>query len=433
MYSSLQEVAPLSYSFIGGYFLNTYFAHFEEALNLAARQHEGEDDASTISVTSTTTPRPKKTYTLIKAGNVGYTAILLFARDPEKVSAVQQAEVGFGAAEMGNKGAVALRLGYNFSEDGEGDPVELTFVATHLAAMEWNLPRRNANWATIMRGLTFENPEDVLNNHKNGDATPQSSDGDGDGDNADEDETTRLLHDQHDQQHARLQRQIHDLSVYKPTSHLFVAGDLNYRISTVGPRPGARMPTIDPGSPDHYPKFLPLDQLTREREAGRTLHGLSEAPVTFPPTYKYDILPSGSTRGHRQAEDDIQWKFASHRYPGWTDRVLYLDNPSAPLQVQSYDAFPVLRSSDHRPVYLRVSVPVEPVGGTGENDPRTRLPTEIDPEAWDKRVAGRRRELVAGWSMFLWTTQEGACILGAVLAVGFGAYWFANRGLGGGM
>lgn len=473
----MQEVAPLSYSFIGGYFLNRYFSRFEEALNLAATKFE-EGDASTIAVdptatAATTTPTPtttpRKPYSLIRSGNVGYTAILLFARDPEKATNVQQAEVGFGAAEMGNKGAAGLRLGYSIGGDGSGDePVELTFVATHLAAMEWNLPRRNANWAAIMRGLTFENPEEVLNKHKDGEGPPapnssgsrdggggdnnDDNDGDDGDDNVDDGETTRLLQNEHDQHHARLQRQIHNLSVYKPTSHLFVAGDLNYRISTVSPRPGARVPAMDPGSPDHYPKFLPLDQLTRERRAGRTLHGLSEAPITFPPTYKYDILPPSSSHGgggrgyHLQAEDGVRWKFAPHRYPGWTDRVLYLDNPSAPLQVRSYDAFPVVRSSDHRPVYLRISVPAGPIGKGGpsaaaaaaaadadggdedDDDPRSRLPIEIDPEAWERRAAARRREVVVGWGMFLWSTREGACILGALLAAGFGAYWLTHRG-----
>jgi hypothetical protein len=33
-----------------------------------------------------------------------------------------------------------------------------------------------------------------------------------------------------------------------------------------------------------------IDLITRERRAGRTLHGLAEAPVEFGPTYKFDVL-----------------------------------------------------------------------------------------------------------------------------------------------
>ncbi|KAF7544963.1 hypothetical protein G7046_g9669 [Stylonectria norvegica] len=169
---SLQEVAPLSYAFIGGYFLAPYLARFEEAVNLAAARHGNDDDddgqQDGVPATPTTTAAAAapssntskaKPYTLVRAKNVGYTAIVLLARDPARLRNIQEAEVGFGAAEMGNKGAVGLRMLY----EGQGDETtELTFVATHLAAMEWNLPRRNANWAAIMRGMAFENPEDVV-------------------------------------------------------------------------------------------------------------------------------------------------------------------------------------------------------------------------------------------------------------------------------
>ncbi|GKT96401.1 endonuclease exonuclease phosphatase [Colletotrichum tofieldiae] len=63
---SLQEVAPLSYSFIGGYFLSPYLARFEEALNLAATRYTSEytpneesndvSDDDTISVKTTALP-----------------------------------------------------------------------------------------------------------------------------------------------------------------------------------------------------------------------------------------------------------------------------------------------------------------------------------------------------------------------------------------
>ncbi|KAF5567732.1 phosphatidylinositol phosphate phosphatase [Fusarium napiforme] len=434
---SLQEVAPLAYSFIGGYFLNPYLSRYEQAINIAA-QHIIDDLSSRNSETVNTAPTalPSKPYTLVRGKNVGYTAILLFAREPSRLKNIQEAEVGFGAAEIGNKGAVGLRMLYEV----DGGSSELTFVATHLAAMEWNLPRRNANWAAIMRGMAFENPEVVVNSYKTSVTpspalTPPAED---------EPERARLLdNNEHNEQHLQLQQQLHNISVFRPSSFLFVAGDLNYRISTTSPPPSATFPSLDPDSENYYPDFFRLDQLTRERNAGRALHGLSEHEVRFPPTYKYDVLPPRP--GTREPELDVPWKFAVHRYPSWTDRILFLDVPSwlkkgnsqdPKLNVRAYDCLPVLRMSDHRPVYLRIDVPLISPSDMAppsdldcgvSKDPRARLPMEIDPEAWERRAAARRKEIMAGWSMYLWSTKEGACILATVLAFGAGVYWLHRR------
>ncbi|KAL0937376.1 endonuclease/Exonuclease/phosphatase [Colletotrichum truncatum] len=439
---SLQEFAPLSYSFIGGYFLSPYFARYEEALNLAATRYtsgtnDGSDD-DTITV-QPTPPAPVRPYTLVRARNVGMTGIMLFARNPEAILRVQEAEVGFGAAEMGNKGAVALRVLYEGkAADGGKKETELTFVATHLAAMEWNLPRRNANWAAIMRGLTFENPENILSPKKN--ALRAAANGEGQNEDNGE-EGLHLLHGEHHAQNLALQERLQEISVFKPSSHLFVGGDLNYRISTTSPPPMATFPSLDPESEHHYSRFFILDQLTRERQAGRTLHGMSEAEVKFPPTYKYTVLPPDHSRVKVDGVEDVPWVFAPHRYPGWTDRILFLDVPSwvkskpQKVDVKAYDAMPVVRSSDHRAVYLRAAVPllteeelaptsVESTGGAV--DPRLVLPVAIDPEAWERRAAARRKEMLVGWSMFLWSTKQGALVLATLLAVGASAWWLSQ-------
>jgi hypothetical protein len=426
-HSSLQEVAPLSYSFIGSYFLNPYLARYEDALNLAAARCATEEpEQDVVSVT----PTPK-TYTLVRSQNVGMTVLMLFSKNPAALHHIQEAEVGFGAAEMGNKGAAGVRVTYG--DTASGKSTELTFVATHLAAMEWNLPRRNANWAAIMRGLTFENPEDILRPTK---ALPEperlgpTRSGDA------SDEFIGLLHDEHHAHSLELQRRLQDISVFKPSSHLFVAGDLNYRISTTSPPPLATFPSLDPDSESYYPRFFALDQLTREKAAGRTLHGMEEAEVGFPPTYKYVVLPQ---EVDETLEMDVPWVFAPHRYPSWTDRILYLDIPAwardkGSMDVRSYDCLPVIRTSDHRPVFLRVSVPLlsaedmEPPASASQEDaesvnPRLTLPVAIDPEAWGRRAAARRREVMAGWSMFLWSTKQGALVLATVLLFGISGWW----------
>ncbi|KZZ89673.1 Endonuclease/exonuclease/phosphatase [Moelleriella libera RCEF 2490] len=443
---SLQELAPLSPSFIGDYFLHPYFSRFDDAVNLAARRHEGGSSAgparAPVSATSNSADSDatgaKKPYTLLAAHNVGYTAVLLFARDPKRIQDLRDAQVGFGAAEMGNKGAVGLRMLYDVNGDGQ-QATELTFVATHLAAMEWNLPRRNANWAAIVRGMTFEDPKVVLQNASGGVGT----------------ESDRLLQDtaadddDDDEDRSRARRRLHDISIYKPTSHLFVAGDLNYRISTTSPPPNAAFPSLDAASENFYPRFFPLDQLTRERTAGRTLHGLSEHEVKFPPTYKYNVLPKKAPTSDED-ETEVPWEFAPHRYPGWTDRVLYLDVPSwvkktqqadsPKMAVKAYNALPLMRTSDHRAVYLRIDVPlvsreemIPPASllreqaSSSSTDPRLRLPVDVNPEAWTRRRAARRLELITGWSAFLWSTKEGAWVLATFLAVGIGSYWWLYK------
>lgn len=443
--SSLQEVAPLSYSFIGAYFLNPYYARYEEALNLAsARLLEAKALPSDGSQASPRpTPRP---YTLVRAKNVGMTAILLFARDPTHIHKIEEAERGFGAADMGNKGAVGLRVTWSDAPNGATTPAtEVTLVATHLAAMEWNLKKRNANWRTIVSGLTFANPRDILpgpfpadtsaprpDQSGAGDTNPRPSSTDDDDDN---DDTQALLptaptNSLSESDLAALQA----TSIFKPTSHLFLFGDLNYRISTTTPPPLADFPSFDPSSPNYFPAFLPRDQLTQERLAGRTFHGLSEPPITFGPTYKFDVLPDYTAEEATNAAavragatqngiPEVPWRFAPHRWPGWCDRVLFLDEG---VEVRAYDALPVVRSSDHRAVFLRAAVAPLREGAVvtrREGDPRVEMPVQVDVHAWERRAAARRKELVVGWTAFFWSTREGAVVMATVMVVVVGGWW----------
>jgi len=463
--SSLQEVAPLSYAFIGSYFLNPYYARYEEALNLAATRflestagdHGSEYPAGVERISP---PRP---YTLVRAKNVGMTALLLFARDPSAVQAVEEAECGFGAADMGNKGAVGLRVTWG---QEPGRTTEVTLVATHLAAMEWNLKKRNANWRTIVSSLTFANPRAALPGVFPASTLPPTRDRSGAGGKkllaADSSESSEAEDDEDDgatsrpllarsltaEQRATLQ----DMSIFKPTSHLFVAGDLNYRIGSTTPSPLAPFPSFDPESVHYYPSFLPRDQLTQERLAGRAFHGMTEAPITFGPTYKYNVLRSAQGAANEAAIrsgaapngiPEVPWRFASHRWPGWCDRVLYLDLPSwvsgkennkRAIEVKAYDSLPVVQSSDHRAVYFRASIPVVAAEemlspsakavAAGASDPRAVLPVPVDVHAWERRAAARRKEILVGWSAFLWSTKEGAVVLATLFLLFVGAWWF---------
>ncbi len=422
--------------------------------------HDGDDDdthaSSTASLVGSKTP-----YTLVRAKNVGMTAILLFARDPAAIRSIEEAECGFGAADMGNKGAVGLRV--TWQQQPHDAPTEVTFVAAHLAAMEWNLKKRNANWRAIVAGLTFANPLTVLpaNLIPPATTTPDRS-GAGDttapptGDSPDPSEEEEeeeedsaaepLLPDSQSPSELTTSPAIRTLSLFKPTSHLFLAGDLNYRTSLTTPPPLAPFPSFSPSSRQYHALvFAQHDQLTQERLANRTLHGMSEAPVKFGPTYKFDVLPdwpegtAGRPLGETEELGEVPWRFAPHRWPGWTDRVLYLDGFGGEkvVEVLAYKALPVVRSSDHRAVGFRARVgPVvvpEGVEVEGEDedeggvvDPRVRLPVAVDVHAWERRAAARRKELVLGWSALVWSTREGAMFLGTVLLLGVGGWWVST-------
>lgn len=257
-------------------------------------------------------------------------------------------------------------------------------------------------------------------------------------------------------------RQLHNASIFKPGAHLFVAGDLNYRISTDTPPALAPFPTLEL---ENFQKFFEKDQLTRERRAGRTLHGLSEAPIKFPPTYKIKTLsPEKAADAVNREEfesgggDVVPWKWASHRWPGWCDRILYLDIPSwvkkqqqqrhkgsrlpAEVTVHRYHSMPTMLSSDHQPVYLRASVPLltaeelsppadweeeasaeEGEDGAVKVDPRLRLPVPIDTGAWERRATARRREVMTGMTTLFFSTREGAVVLGTVAVVSLLSWW----------
>lgn len=410
IFLSIQEIAPVTYSFIGGTLLAPYFAALNHAVQKAAR------DLSPAAGDVGTDP-----YTLISAYHVGMTAIMIFARDPAKIRDLETAGVGVGVMDAGNKGAAGVRLTYHDAASGPNARTTLTFVAAHLAAMEEEVARRNEDWKNIVRGLVFS-PRG---------AQPPAG------------RSTTQLSPESDQQPLLSESSTsQDASIYKPTSHLFVAGDLNYRTSVLKPHAvdydeRFPQPNQEESSPKHHSRLFENDQLTQERLAGRTLHGLVEAPVTFPPTYKYD-----NTKGPWLTPDDQieMWSWYRHRWPSWCDRILYLDipswlrssNPEAKFIVHKYTALPVFPTSDHRPVALSISVPLVPIPEPNEaevaaaeaagDEPRVKMPFEINPDWNSRRVWARRSEIVMGSLLYL-TTKEGFGILLATISGIVGGYY----------
>ena len=109
-------------------------------------------------------------------------------------------------------------------------------------------------------------------------------------------------------------------------------GDLNYRIDTMG-----RDTVVKAINANNLPKLLERDQLlvSRRRNPGFRLRAFTESPITFAPTYKYDV---GSDRYDSSEK---------HRSPAWCDRILYRGTGRIKqLEYRRHD----LRTSDHRPV-----------------------------------------------------------------------------------
>lgn len=361
---SLQEIAPIAHSFLGGSFLTTYFNAFREAVRLVAKDH--------VNVISR---------------NLGMTAIMVFAKEPTMISSLETAGVGVGLQEMGNKGAVGVRFVYA--------ETQLTFVAAHLAPMEDALLRRNEDWGNIVRGLVF------------------TAEAKAEGVRDEQDEDVPLLE-------GFRKGDDSGSGMYTPKSHLFVAGDLNYRVSATKPGAGDvqmfPQPNDDPVSPKHFMTLLERDQLVEQLKRGKTLHGFTEAGIRFPPTYK--LLTDKATG---------QWNWASHRWPSWCDRILYLEVPAwmqQKIRVNKYDVLPQLDTSDHRPVALSLSLPLKaiPEPPNGQDDIRLHPPLETRPDWRSRRAIARKKEIAVGLAAYLSLTWEGNGILLATIIGGIGGW-----------
>ncbi|RMZ78631.1 hypothetical protein DV738_g3824, partial [Chaetothyriales sp. CBS 135597] len=351
----LQEIAPIGYAFLARSLLSPYFNAFRDAVKLAGGA-----------------------YVNVVAENVGLTAIMVFAKaeTASNIKSLQTAGVGVGFAEMGNKGAVGVRLGYDVGDD----LMLITFVSAHLAPFEGGLARRNLDYQHIVQRLVFAEP--LL---KDGGPNDQTAAG-----------------------------------LYLPSSHLIFAGDLNYRTSLQPPSPADwnsyPQPTQDKSDPAHFSHLLVGDQLTLELKSNRTLHHLVEERINFPPTYK--LRP----RQEVTLDGDQPWNWALHRWPSWCDRILRSPSKIQPL---AYDSLPLFGTSDHRPVAFSMAIPLKAVGNAL---PDFAAPYEIDPTWKSRRQAARTRELALGTLAYLTWTYQGNAVLLAV-AIACTSTWLILRSL----
>ncbi|KAF2221960.1 Endonuclease/exonuclease/phosphatase [Elsinoe ampelina] len=407
---ALQELAPIAYAFIGSTYLAPYFSRFTDAVD------------TLVDLLPGTTIR----YELVQTLNAGMTGIMVFAQPDiaRNITSIETAAVRVGSYELGNKGAVGVRVHYTA---GNGPSSALSFVGAHLAPHEDAWQRRNQDWATIASNMIFTPSSSIPAKRK---APSSSAESQPLLSGSSTTSTTSLL--------AR--------SLSSPNTSLFLAGDLNYRTTDLRPHPEdyASWPSPfdslsndpqDPSSP--FASLFKTDQLTRELKAQNTLHGLHEETVHFAPTYKYSDSaiafvhgskgasssdPASSTSaeartGMDKAEKNKVW--ASHRAPSWCDRILYRAAKGTKVKGTQYDSLELQPMSDHRPVVGRFTVSASQ--GQREEESEERVRHSIDPDWEARRTRSARKDLVVGIGAYLVTTWEGRLAVVGMLAAALGA------------
>lgn len=139
--------------------------------------------------------------------------------------------------------------------------------------------------------------------------------------------------------------------------HVFWLGDLNYRLDMhrlpEGPNRWPR--TMQLGyisrlaKQKRFAEIAELDELRNEIVNNSVFVGFSEAPLTFPPTFKVE-------RGRGNVVE-----YQDTRLPAYCDRIMYHSRPSHQLHVKckEYDCVPSIDTSDHKPVFgvFEVAIP----------------------------------------------------------------------------
>ncbi|KAL6849125.1 hypothetical protein ACO1O0_008655 [Amphichorda felina] len=217
-----------------------------------------------------------------------FTCVFVKASLRDRIIQLSGAEVKRGMGGLhGNKGAVAVRFRI--------DDSSVCFVNCHLAAGQSQAAARHNDIAEILEASLFPVERDPA-------VRIDSFAGGGDG--------TMVMD--------------HELCVLN--------GDLNYRIDTM-----SRDTVVAAVKQNNLAKLLDRDQLlvARRRNPGFRLRAFEELPITFAPTYKYDV---GTDRYDTSEK---------RRSPAWCDRLLFRGRGR--VQQLDYRRHEIY-VSDHRPV-----------------------------------------------------------------------------------
>nr|XP_012137707.1 PREDICTED: 72 kDa inositol polyphosphate 5-phosphatase isoform X1 [Megachile rotundata] len=145
---------------------------------------------------------------------------------------------------------------------------------------------------------------------------------------------------------------------------VFWCGDLNFRLTQ--PREEVIQWVADTCFPQQSPINLHKDQLRTILNEGAVLRGFEEAPITFPPTYKYDpgtqIFDSSSKQRTPAYTDRILFKGKGHT-KAYIRRVSHESSSSYKdgiIECLVYDSVPSICTSDHKPVWGVFKTTVRP-------------------------------------------------------------------------
>lgn len=390
---NLQEIALIGYAFTADRLVEAYFERFRQAVKYAAQQYDKQGHNA------------ETTYSDIISRRCGLTAIMVFVREDfvDEIQHLAVAEVGVGLLQLGNKGAIGARITWRLPSS-EFERMTTTFVSAHLAPFEAQIERRNQDYKDLVRGLVFT------------------------GEDARRSSESRSRHEPllARRDNTRDSERNEPCGIYSSDSHLVFSGDLNYRtaISTPSPSDVSSFPQPSSSVRDerHFSHLLKKDQLSLERDSGRTLQGLLEEAITFPPTYKYR---NSSDRFVTLDGEMSRWEWAEHRWPSWCDRILYsqTQDDTTKVTVSDYCELPLFGTSDHRPVTLSLKIPLRSVNDEGFT---AKAPASINPQWRRDRDAARAKELAVGIGAYLTLTVEGRILLAAAISAILSGLWLSG-------
>ncbi|XP_011691100.1 PREDICTED: 72 kDa inositol polyphosphate 5-phosphatase isoform X2 [Wasmannia auropunctata] len=152
---------------------------------------------------------------------------------------------------------------------------------------------------------------------------------------------------------------------------VFWCGDLNFRLAQ--PREEVIQWITNTCFPQESPINMRKDQLKNTLNEGAVLRGFEEAPIMFPPTYKYDPgtqnFDSSSKQRTPAYTDRILFRGKGHTR-GYIRRVSHESSSSKDgvIECLVYDSVPSICTSDHKPVWgvfkttLRPGIDTIPLG-----------------------------------------------------------------------
>lgn len=180
-----------------------------------------------------------------------------------------------------------------------------------------------------------------------------------------------------------------EFGVYKPNNHVFFMGDLNYR---------AKMDISIDADDRLLNDYSSVDELSLEMDRDSVFYGFVEAPIKFKPTYKFKV----GTEIYNKT-----------RIPSWCDRILYLDYSEPSAVIHDYNSIQNYNASDHKPVYLHISVPAKPPHNILSEDCYYKSTTYLgrDPNREFFKMYSKMSDQAIGWSLYTFTTKLGLSYL----------------------